>query len=70
MSRAERTTGRVKFYNDQRGFGFITLDDGSDIFLHISQFVDGDLPHAGELVSFIKDVGRDQKPIARQVTRI
>ncbi len=29
-------TGTVKFFNEQRGFGFITTADGEDVFVHAS----------------------------------
>ena len=29
-------TGRVKWFNDQKGFGFIEVDGGKDVFVHHS----------------------------------
>lgn len=30
------TTGTVKFFNESKGFGFISQDNGPDVFVHFS----------------------------------
>ena len=33
-------TGKVKFYNDSKGFGFIVADTGEEVFFHKSNVKD------------------------------
>ena len=37
----ETKTGSVKWFNDAKGFGFITTDDSEDVFIHHSEIQGG-----------------------------
>ncbi|XMB72055.1 cold-shock protein [Mycoplasmatota bacterium WC30] len=54
-------TGKVKWFNSEKGFGFITAENGEDVFAHFSQIQkDGYKSlEEGEAVSF--DVVEGQK---------
>jgi len=50
--------GTVKFFNDSKGFGFITPEDGSkDVFVHVNGLKVGSITE-GDKVSYDVEEGR------------
>lgn len=45
-------TGRVKFYDEEKGFGFIQSDEGQEVFLHASALPAGTTVKGGSRVEF------------------
>jgi cold shock protein len=67
-----RTTGTVKWFNDAKGFGFITPEDGSkDCFVHYSAIQGNGFKTLaeGERVEFDR-VDGDKGPAAENVARV
>ncbi len=65
------TTGTVKFFNQEKGFGFIAPDDGSkDIFVHISALQRSGIGpiDQGDQVTF--DIEDDPRGRGKQATNI
>ncbi|MBN2603189.1 MAG: cold-shock protein [Candidatus Thermoplasmatota archaeon] len=51
--------GVIKWYHSQKGYGFITNDEGKDIFVHRSQIPSGTYLREGDKVSF--DIEEDER---------
>ena len=63
-------TGIVKWFNPQKGYGFIQPDDGSsDVFVHISAVEKSGLAtlNEGQKVSFERVPGRDGRMAAENI---
>ena len=69
---SDRKTGVVKWFNGDKGFGFVTPDDGSkDVFVHHTAILGEGYKNLneGERIEFNVEVG-ETGPMATQVTRL
>ncbi len=69
MSNAQ--TGTVKWFNDDKGFGFIERENGKDLFVHFRSIVGEGRKslYEGQAVSFVEVEGQ-KGPQADQVTAL
>ncbi|HNW30249.1 MAG TPA: cold-shock protein [Spirochaetota bacterium] len=63
--------GTVKWFNEKKGFGFLSHDDGTDLFVHYSGIVGNGFKtlNEGDRVEFEVEQG-DKGPRAVQVRAI
>jgi len=60
--------GIVKFFNESKGFGFLTSEDGKEYFVHITGLERGVSLREGDSVTFEVEQG-DKGPKASKVTK-
>ena len=65
------TTGTVKWFNETKGFGFISSDTGEDVFAHFSEIQSNGFKvlNEGQRVQFTIVAGK-KGPQARSITVI
>lgn len=67
-----KTTGVVKWFDTERGYGFVSCNNGNDVFVHHSQVKekgnDKDL-HEGESITFDIEEGA-RGPMAVNVQKL
>jgi cold shock protein len=73
IARTKMTIGTVKWFNSQKGYGFIQPEDGSkDVFVHISAVERAGLGnlHEGQKVSFELERGQQGKTSAVNLQQV
>ena len=56
------TSGAVKFYNDQKGYGFIAPDDGgNDVFVHATALERAGMQSLSEGQKVTFDTAKDER---------
>jgi len=58
------TQGNVKWFNERKGFGFITAEDGNDVFVHFSAIQDSGFKTLQENQSVSFDVQNGPKGLS------
>lgn len=66
-------SGTVKFYDEERGYGFVEREGKADVFAHFTDIVSEDQTEGlveGELVNFLVRQGRDGRDRAYKIQKV
>jgi len=57
----QMSTGKVKWFNAKKGYGFITADTGEDVFVHFSEIQDSGYKSLDEGQAVDFEITKDEK---------
>jgi len=60
--------GKIKYFNESKGFGFIIAEDGKEVFVHQSALSDGTTLNENDEVTFDVEEG-ERGPKASNVKK-
>ncbi|BBB30743.1 MULTISPECIES: cold-shock protein [Neptunomonas] len=68
---SDKQTGTVKWFNDEKGFGFIERENGKDLFAHFRSIIGEGRKtlHEGQTVRFVEVQG-EKGPQADQIEAV
>lgn len=69
LEKKKSMNGKVKWYHPRKGYGFITAEDGKDVFVHYTAIPDGIYLHEGDEVEFQVEEG-DKGPKAVDIKKL
>jgi len=61
--------GKVKMFNTERGFGFVTGEDGTDVYVHSTAIADGATLAVGDAVEYDVEQG-ERGPRAKNLKKL
>lgn len=67
---AERTTGTVKWFNGDKGFGFISQENGDDLFVHFSEIQSDGYRSLDEGASVEFEITQGQKGLQASAVKV
>ncbi|RFU24931.1 hypothetical protein B7463_g11404, partial [Scytalidium lignicola] len=67
---SERQNGVVKWFNDEKGFGFITPESGADLYVHFKAIESAGFRYLKEGQSVSFEVGKGQKGLQAEKVRV
>lgn len=61
--------GKVKMFNTERGFGFVTGEDGKDVYVHSTAITGGAVLSVGDAVEYDVEAG-ERGPRAKNLKKL